>query len=134
MAAQPQQVTQLPVLDANLCLTREDIDDDSGKGTTVLSRASPGIRIFFNTCKNQLIVRECIGETLLDNFDRFIQAQIDRFHLNQPVQVYKFNIPHSFFATRAKFKKKKNRNYINPNNDRYCTSPKWMCAFFLCKR
>ena len=100
MAAQPQQVTQLPVLDANLCLTREDIDDDSGKGTTVLSRAPPGIRIFFNTCKNQLIVRGCIGETLLDNFDRFIQAQIDRFHLNQPVQVYKFNIPHSFFATR----------------------------------
>jgi len=104
MAAQPQpqlqQVTQLQVLEANLCLTREDIDDDSRKGDTHLSPAPPDIRIFFNTCKDQLIVRTCAGETLIANFKRFIQAQIDRFRLNQPLQVYKFNIPSSFFATR----------------------------------
>ena len=112
MAAQPQQITLLQVLQANLCLTSEDIDDDSGKGTTVLSRAPPDIRTFFDTCKNQLITQACAGETLLRNFDIFIQAQIDRFNISQPLQVYKYNIPHELFATRAKFKKKKTETIL----------------------
>ena len=73
MAAPPQQITVLQVQDANLCLTREDIDDDSRKGDTHLSHAYPAIRTFFDTCKDRLTAGHmCAGETLLHNFDIFI--------------------------------------------------------------
>ena len=92
-------------LTANLCLTRDDIDDDARKGgrevedTTLRNIPTTGpSRVFFDSCKNQLVSIKC-DDRMLDKFETFIQNQIDKLTINTK-SVYKTAIPIDTFVKR----------------------------------
>ena len=101
---QPPQLTQL---EANLCLTREDIIDDSQK-TDVHVANYPIANTLFQASLTLLVTTptQCTGLSLLQYFNTFIDSNIRDYGLLGQV-LYKISIPYDVKHTVQVSKKNK---------------------------
>ncbi len=77
---------------ANLCLTVEDIIEDSQKSDTHVTNVNPDT-LFHNSLQSLVTISECTGLNLLRDFNQFINANIDSY-IVQGETLYKISIPY----------------------------------------
>lgn len=90
---------------ANLCLTREDIIDDSQKSDTHVTNVNPDT-LFHNSLSSLITISACTGLNLLQIFTEFINANIDSY-IVQGETLYKISIPYGIpIEINVKYSKK----------------------------
>jgi len=98
----------LSQLQANLCLTREDIIDDSQKTDVHVANRHIANTLFQNALSQLVTTTGCTGLNLLDYFNRFINGNIDDYRLLGR-DLYKISIPYDVKCTVKVSKKNKTK-------------------------
>ena len=101
----PPELTQLQ---ANLCLTREDIIDDSQKTDVHVANYLIANTLFQKALSQLVTTTGCNGLNLLQHFNNFIDGNIDDYRLGTET-LYKISIPYVIpISVQVKLKYSKN--------------------------